>query len=232
MNCFQNILVGIDLSHCQRLDVCVLGPVNENTLRQARWLAHRSKGRLTLLAALNKHSQLWHLIEPRRHADLTRSVEEAANRVLEELVARERNEGIDARSVGRLVARARAVCDGGRLAWSSSGGTQTVSGWRQAAVMASSASLCGSAFAMGANRAIVVAAAISPTAIRPIARRNGFRCVVMHTLPAVSGPVPAKCRACQLCDRNQHSLAISPSFCRQYRPDTEIPCSRDHRAPV
>src|SRR5262249_29086962 len=54
MSRFQNILVGIDLTRCERLEVDSLAPLAHDTLHQARWLARKSGGRLTLFSALNE----------------------------------------------------------------------------------------------------------------------------------------------------------------------------------
>ncbi len=93
---FQNILVGIDLTRCPRLDVDCLGGVSETVLSQARWLARHNGGRVTFLAALNETDQPWHLIDPEQHARLTRAVEEAASALLLQLAERERQAGVDA----------------------------------------------------------------------------------------------------------------------------------------
>jgi universal stress protein E len=99
MTSFRNILVGVDLSRCECLDSGSLGPVADSALNQARWLALRSKGRITYCAALNKQRFPWRLIEPIRYAKLLRSVQESAGRVLQELVEDDRTRGIDSRTV-------------------------------------------------------------------------------------------------------------------------------------
>jgi universal stress protein E len=95
---FHNILVGIDLTRCEVLSLDKLGPVTESLLARARWLAARSGGRLTYLAALNERSQPWHLLDPEHHGRVLRSVRDAASLVLRELVEADRKLGIDARA--------------------------------------------------------------------------------------------------------------------------------------
>jgi universal stress protein E len=86
---FRNILVGIDLTCCERLEVDSLGSLAHNTLHLARWLARISGGRLTILAALNEHSPFWDLIDPEHRSALSRDVRQSADRVLRELAGQE-----------------------------------------------------------------------------------------------------------------------------------------------
>jgi universal stress protein E len=90
---FQNILVGIDLTHCERLDVASLGPIAEGTLRLARWLTRTSGGRLTFFSALNQHGHFWDRIDPEHRSGLSRDVDQCANRVLHQLAEQDLDPG-------------------------------------------------------------------------------------------------------------------------------------------
>jgi universal stress protein E len=97
---FHNILAGIDLAHCERLDLDHLGPINDGVVRLASWLGRTMPARLTFLAALNKQGQPWHLINADDHDRLTRGVEERASAIMEQLVERVRlRSGVEARPV-------------------------------------------------------------------------------------------------------------------------------------
>jgi nucleotide-binding universal stress UspA family protein len=85
MSCFQNVLVGIDLTHCERLEVAALGSLAHDTFHLARWLVQRTPGRLTLFSALNEHNPVWDLFDPEHRAVLSRDVRQSAHRVLQEL---------------------------------------------------------------------------------------------------------------------------------------------------
>jgi universal stress protein E len=86
---FQNILVGIDLTRCERLEIDSLGPLAHGTLHLARWLARKSGGRLTLFSALNEHSPFWDFIDPEHRSVVSRDVKQSAHRVLRELADQE-----------------------------------------------------------------------------------------------------------------------------------------------
>jgi universal stress protein E len=90
---FQNIVVGIDLTRCERLEVDALAPLAHDTLHQARWLARKSGGRLTLFSALNEHSRFWDFIDPEHRSTLSRDVKQSAHRVLRELADQEPGAG-------------------------------------------------------------------------------------------------------------------------------------------
>jgi nucleotide-binding universal stress UspA family protein len=93
MTSFQNILVGIDLTHCERLEVASLGPITCSALGLARWVARRSGGRLTYLSALNKHARLWDFIDPEHRSQLSLAVGRSVDQVLQQLAGQDRAEG-------------------------------------------------------------------------------------------------------------------------------------------
>jgi nucleotide-binding universal stress UspA family protein len=82
---FQNILVGIDLSRCPRLDAASLGPINADLLRLGRWLARRESARLTLFTALGGGGQAGSRVE--------------VAGLLRQLVQQEQEQGIEAHAV-------------------------------------------------------------------------------------------------------------------------------------
>jgi universal stress protein E len=101
MQCFKNILVGVDLSQCRRLDISELGPGAREVIAHAVWLAKRSGAELLFFSALNVSEDALHHLEEDRRTHVKRTVEEMANKVLAELVHRAGEEGVAATS--RLV---------------------------------------------------------------------------------------------------------------------------------
>jgi universal stress protein E len=93
MIAFNNILAGINLSWGRRLALAELNPIAQEVSRCATWLARKTAARLTFVSALNITPKA--LKQPSAAGG---TVEEAAQRVLENLVRTAREAGVDARS--------------------------------------------------------------------------------------------------------------------------------------
>src|SRR5262249_12566786 len=98
MQCFQNILVGVDLTRSRRLDVSEIAGDAREVINHALWLAKLNGARLLFFAALNISQDALHHLQEEEHSHVKRTVEELANRVLAELVARAGQQGVEARS--------------------------------------------------------------------------------------------------------------------------------------
>jgi universal stress protein E len=102
MQRFDNIVVGIDIAQLKRPDVPSFSPPIEEAIRQGLWLAHQTSGGLTFLSVLDvsEHS----LDEPDHHAHATiiSELERVALRVLDDLVLRAQQQGVDARRILRF----------------------------------------------------------------------------------------------------------------------------------
>lgn len=97
MQGFRNILVGVDLSHADRLVSSELGPPTQEAVRRAIWLAGQLSSDLTFFSALDISAQTEELLTlDAEHVSQT--VQDDANQVLEELVANAKQEGIEAKS--------------------------------------------------------------------------------------------------------------------------------------
>jgi universal stress protein E len=101
MPCFQNILVGVDLTDCRRLDISELSSNARETIDHAVWLAKLHSARLLFFSVLPISGEA--LQRPCRagREKVTGTIEALANGVLEELVRRAAEQGVDARA--RLV---------------------------------------------------------------------------------------------------------------------------------
>jgi universal stress protein E len=99
MSCFQNILVGIDLSHCACLAPDALTPVSRDVFERSVWLAQRSSGRLTFFASLNLTQEVFLMLEEKHRLVVTRKIEDEASEVIEDLVRRARESGVEASGV-------------------------------------------------------------------------------------------------------------------------------------
>ena len=99
MSCFQNILVGIDLSHCARLAPDALTPVSRDVFERSVWLAQRSSARLTFFAALNLTQEVFLMLEEKHRLVVMRKIEDEASQVIEDLVGRARESGVEASGV-------------------------------------------------------------------------------------------------------------------------------------
>jgi universal stress protein E len=101
MQCFKNILVGVDLTNLPRLDISELSRHACEVVDHAIWLARRNAAELLFFSALPlSEDALHHLAEDKR-THVKRTVEELANKLLAELVRRAAQEGVAAQS--RLV---------------------------------------------------------------------------------------------------------------------------------
>ncbi|MCA9114096.1 MAG: universal stress protein [Planctomycetaceae bacterium] len=96
MRQFKRILVGVDLSRGDRLASSELGEPTRHAMTRARWLASHAGAELIFFSALEISPQAEELL----HEDegQRRTVEDAANEVLSELVNQAKAEGINARS--------------------------------------------------------------------------------------------------------------------------------------
>jgi universal stress protein E len=101
MQCFKNILVGVDLNQLPRLDVSELSRHAQEVVQHAIWLAGRSGAELLFFSALNVSEEALHHLAEEKRTHVKRTVEELANKVLEELVRQAGVEGVAAKS--RLV---------------------------------------------------------------------------------------------------------------------------------
>jgi universal stress protein E len=96
---FRNLLVGIDLTWCDRFTVESLPPIVQDVLRRAVWLAQKTGARLTLLAALNLTAEVFNLLAEEHRLALSGSIEKNAGDVLAELVRRANAAGVPASGV-------------------------------------------------------------------------------------------------------------------------------------
>jgi universal stress protein E len=99
MSCFQNILVGIDFSHCQRLSVDTLSPVALEVFERAVWLAQQTGGRLTFLSALSLTEEVFLMLQEEHRLVLIRKIENEASEVLAELVRKAAKASVAATAV-------------------------------------------------------------------------------------------------------------------------------------
>ena len=99
MSCFENILVGIDLSHCAQLTPGALPPVAQDLFRHSVWLAQRTSGKLTLFSALNLTEEVLLMLEEKHRIVVLRKIEDEAGQVLADLVQKASESGVAARAV-------------------------------------------------------------------------------------------------------------------------------------
>jgi len=90
---FQNILVGVDLSHGDRIASPELNPPTLEAVRRAIWLASQQGASLTFFAAIDVSAHTRELLEQMSH-----TVEDDAEEVLAGLVRQATDEGIKAES--------------------------------------------------------------------------------------------------------------------------------------
>ncbi len=93
MRVLQNILVGLDLHHGDRIASDVLEEASQAALTQAAELAQSSGARLTLCSVLEISEQAWHLIEVDKD-NLHRTVEDVATTDLNNLADNLRSQGL------------------------------------------------------------------------------------------------------------------------------------------
>jgi universal stress protein E len=101
MQCFKNILVGVDLTRCRRLDVSEIAPDAREVIDHAVWLAKVNGARLLFFAALNVSQDALRQLQQEEHSHVKRTVEELADRALADLVRQAEQRGVEARA--RLV---------------------------------------------------------------------------------------------------------------------------------
>lgn len=94
MKRFQNILIGVDLSHADRLAASELNPPTREAIRRGMWLAEHLDSRVTLFAALDLSAHTRTLLQE-EYDQAIRNVEQAANAVLNELADEARQQGIN-----------------------------------------------------------------------------------------------------------------------------------------
>jgi universal stress protein E len=98
MQCFQNILVGVDLTRSRRLDIAEIPADIREAIDQAVWLSQVNGAKLLFFAALNVSPDALHQLREEEHSHVRRTVEELVNRVLAELVAQAGRQGVEASS--------------------------------------------------------------------------------------------------------------------------------------
>jgi universal stress protein E len=96
--CFTNILAGIDLTDAPRFDVSQLP---REVIDHAVWMAKLAGARLLFFSVLNISEEALRQLEEEQRTRVRRTVEERANAALAELVARARQQGVEAEA--RLV---------------------------------------------------------------------------------------------------------------------------------
>ena len=101
MQPFKNILVGVDLTRCPRLDVAALPPSAREVIDHAVWLAKVNGAKLLFFAALNLAPDALRHLQEEEHTHVQRTVEDLANRGLAELIRQAAQHGVEATS--RLV---------------------------------------------------------------------------------------------------------------------------------
>ncbi len=99
MSCFQNILVGIDLSHCAQLAPSELPSVAQDLIRRSIWLAQKTSGSLTFFSALNVTEEVLLMLEEKHRIVVFRKIEDEAVGVLTELVRKANESGVAAKAV-------------------------------------------------------------------------------------------------------------------------------------
>ncbi len=100
MQRYRNILVGVDLASADRLATSHLAPPTRAAVENGIWLAARNHAALTFLAAIDVSAKALHLLADEEQKDhIVRTVEEEANRVLDELVQQAKSEQVEAEAV-------------------------------------------------------------------------------------------------------------------------------------
>jgi universal stress protein E len=99
MACFRNILVGIDLTWCDRLAFEALPAIVQDVFRRAVWLAQKTGGKLTFLSAVNLTAEVFNMLAEKHRLTLGETIEKNAGQVLAELVHRANADGVPATGV-------------------------------------------------------------------------------------------------------------------------------------
>ncbi len=97
MQPFRNILVGVDLAQYDPTSLQP-SPVARAVVQQALWLAAKMNARLTYFAALNLTTESLPYLEESDRQHLTQSAQQAANKILSDLVRQAEAHGIAAAS--------------------------------------------------------------------------------------------------------------------------------------
>jgi universal stress protein E len=95
MQGFRKILVGVDLSHGDRLAASELNAPTREAVKRAIWLAAQSSAELTFLATLDISAHTEEVLHELEHS--MRTVEDEALSVLHEIVDQAKKEGVEAR---------------------------------------------------------------------------------------------------------------------------------------
>ena len=95
MQGFRKILVGVDLSHGDRLAASELNAPTREAVKRAIWLAAQSSAELTFLATLDISAHTEEVLQELEHS--MRTVEDEALSVLHEIVDQAKKEGVEAR---------------------------------------------------------------------------------------------------------------------------------------
>jgi len=97
MQQFRNVLVGVDLSHADRICTTELSAPAQYAVERAIWLGRLVKAQVTFFAALDVSPQTEDLLaEDFEH--VSRDIRDAAEEVLAELVSRAKQDGVAAQS--------------------------------------------------------------------------------------------------------------------------------------
>lgn len=96
MQRFRNILVGVDLSHADRLAASELNPPTLEAVKRAIWLAGHLAADLTFFAAIDVSAATQELLHD-GFGRASRNVEDEAQLVLGELVSRAKHDGVEAK---------------------------------------------------------------------------------------------------------------------------------------
>lgn len=97
--CFQNVLVGIDFTQCERISIETLPDTARDVFRHAVWLAGKTGARLTFLSAIDLTAILLNDLSENYRLTLTRTIDAEADRVLFELASRAHEQGVTAESI-------------------------------------------------------------------------------------------------------------------------------------
>ncbi len=98
MENFKNILVGVDLTHCRRLDISELSANAREAIDHAIWLAKLNSARLLFFSVLAISEEMLHHLLETGQSHVQQTIEEQASAVLDELVAQAAQQGVDARA--------------------------------------------------------------------------------------------------------------------------------------
>jgi universal stress protein E len=96
MQQFRNILVGVDLTRGRPSSVSDLSPVAQEAIQSGIWLARTNAAKLTFFSAYEPAGTIWSMLGEEERSGTARAAEEAASRVLSELVGQAKQEGVGA----------------------------------------------------------------------------------------------------------------------------------------